>query len=240
MQKVCVIKKLNKVNEKSLKSPEIIAVVKGNAYGMGLVQYSRILIEHFNILTNLSNIADMTGMMIEKTEDSKNVTIFDFDSNIYYAMYTTDGNNTYTSIDTDDGEFAVLELDEKIYLMDEENSKYYPLESVPDAIADTKADIEMYFSGTYKGKGDIGEWYISESAETAEIVTINGKDFLFTFDVAGNIHDIIRPELNEYGEKREVSISYEPEAVDIYLYIPSYYELMTEKEYMTYIEKMPK
>ena len=32
---------------------------------------SRILIEHFNILTNLSNIADMTGMMIEKTEDSK-------------------------------------------------------------------------------------------------------------------------------------------------------------------------
>jgi len=40
-----VIKKLNKVNEKGLKSPEIIAVVKGNAYGMGLVQYSRILIE---------------------------------------------------------------------------------------------------------------------------------------------------------------------------------------------------
>ncbi len=32
---------------------------------------SRILIEHFDILTNLSNIADMTGMMIEKTEDPK-------------------------------------------------------------------------------------------------------------------------------------------------------------------------
>ena len=32
---------------------------------------SRILIEHLNILTNLSNIADMTGMMIEKTEDPK-------------------------------------------------------------------------------------------------------------------------------------------------------------------------
>ena len=32
---------------------------------------SRILIEHFNILTNLSNIADMNGMMIEKTEDPK-------------------------------------------------------------------------------------------------------------------------------------------------------------------------
>ena len=32
---------------------------------------SRILIEHFNVLTDLSNIADMTGMMIEKTEDSK-------------------------------------------------------------------------------------------------------------------------------------------------------------------------
>jgi len=32
---------------------------------------SRILIEHFGILTNLSNIADMTGMMIEKTEDPK-------------------------------------------------------------------------------------------------------------------------------------------------------------------------
>jgi len=32
---------------------------------------SRILIEHFSILTDLSNIADMTGMMIEKTEDPK-------------------------------------------------------------------------------------------------------------------------------------------------------------------------
>ena len=32
---------------------------------------SRILIEHFNILTNLSNIANVTGMMIEKTEDPK-------------------------------------------------------------------------------------------------------------------------------------------------------------------------
>ena len=32
---------------------------------------AKILIEHFNILTNLSNIADMTGMMIEKTEDPK-------------------------------------------------------------------------------------------------------------------------------------------------------------------------
>lgn len=32
---------------------------------------SRILIEHFEILTNLSNIADMTGLMIEKTEDPK-------------------------------------------------------------------------------------------------------------------------------------------------------------------------
>ena len=32
---------------------------------------SRILIEHFSILTNLSNIADMTGMMIEKTEEPK-------------------------------------------------------------------------------------------------------------------------------------------------------------------------
>lgn len=32
---------------------------------------SRVLIEHFDILTNLSNIADSTGMMIEKTEDPK-------------------------------------------------------------------------------------------------------------------------------------------------------------------------
>lgn len=32
---------------------------------------SRVLIEHFNILTNLSNVADVTGMMIEKTEDPK-------------------------------------------------------------------------------------------------------------------------------------------------------------------------
>ena len=30
---------------------------------------SRILIEHFNILTDLSSIADVSGMMIEKTED---------------------------------------------------------------------------------------------------------------------------------------------------------------------------
>ena len=32
---------------------------------------SRILIEHFEILTDLSAIADVTGMMIEKTEDPK-------------------------------------------------------------------------------------------------------------------------------------------------------------------------
>lgn len=32
---------------------------------------SRILIEHFEILTNLNNIADVTGIMIEKTEDPK-------------------------------------------------------------------------------------------------------------------------------------------------------------------------
>lgn len=32
---------------------------------------SRILIEHFNILTDLSAIADVSGMMIEKTEDPK-------------------------------------------------------------------------------------------------------------------------------------------------------------------------
>lgn len=32
---------------------------------------SRILIEHFTILTDLSTIADITGMMIEKTEDPK-------------------------------------------------------------------------------------------------------------------------------------------------------------------------
>lgn len=32
---------------------------------------SRILIEHFQLLTDLSNIADVTGLMIEKTEDPK-------------------------------------------------------------------------------------------------------------------------------------------------------------------------
>ena len=32
---------------------------------------SRVLIEHFNILTDLSSIADCSGMMIEKTEDPK-------------------------------------------------------------------------------------------------------------------------------------------------------------------------
>ena len=39
-----IIKKINKV-EDGLKSPEIIAVVKGNAYGLGLVEFSKILIE---------------------------------------------------------------------------------------------------------------------------------------------------------------------------------------------------
>lgn len=32
---------------------------------------AKILIEHFNLVTNLSDIADMSGMMIEKTEDPK-------------------------------------------------------------------------------------------------------------------------------------------------------------------------
>lgn len=32
---------------------------------------AQILIEHFNLVTNLSDIADMSGMMIEKTEDPK-------------------------------------------------------------------------------------------------------------------------------------------------------------------------
>ena len=44
---------------------------------------ARILIEHFELLTDLSEIADVTGMMIEKTEDSKvkalEVTIEDLD-----------------------------------------------------------------------------------------------------------------------------------------------------------------
>lgn len=39
-----IIKKFNKKAE-GLKTPEIIAVVKGNAYGMGLVEFSKILIE---------------------------------------------------------------------------------------------------------------------------------------------------------------------------------------------------
>lgn len=39
-----IIKKINKV-EDGLKSPEIIAVVKGNAYGLGLVEFSKILVE---------------------------------------------------------------------------------------------------------------------------------------------------------------------------------------------------
>ena len=39
-----VIKNLNKLEE-PLKSPEIIAVVKGNAYGLGLVQMSKLLVE---------------------------------------------------------------------------------------------------------------------------------------------------------------------------------------------------
>ena len=32
---------------------------------------SRILIEHFNVVTDINSIADMTGLMIEKTEDPK-------------------------------------------------------------------------------------------------------------------------------------------------------------------------
>lgn len=43
----------------SIKSEESIALA------------SRILIEHFALLTDLSSIADVTGMMIEKTEDPK-------------------------------------------------------------------------------------------------------------------------------------------------------------------------
>lgn len=39
-----VIKKANKLDD-NLKSPEIIAVVKGNAYGLGLIEFSKILIE---------------------------------------------------------------------------------------------------------------------------------------------------------------------------------------------------
>ena len=50
---------LNVLTNGSIKPEEAIALA------------SRILIEHFNILTNLSNIADMTGIMIEKTEDPK-------------------------------------------------------------------------------------------------------------------------------------------------------------------------
>lgn len=37
----------------------------------GVALASRILIEHFGILTDLSSIADVSGMMIEKTEDPK-------------------------------------------------------------------------------------------------------------------------------------------------------------------------
>ncbi len=37
----------------------------------GIALASRILIEHFGILTDLSSIADVSGMMIEKTEDPK-------------------------------------------------------------------------------------------------------------------------------------------------------------------------
>lgn len=44
LHNINVIKKLNKVEE-GLKSPEIIAVVKGNAYGLGLVEISKVLIE---------------------------------------------------------------------------------------------------------------------------------------------------------------------------------------------------
>ena len=32
---------------------------------------SKILIVHFNVLSDLSNIKDLTGLMIEKTEDNK-------------------------------------------------------------------------------------------------------------------------------------------------------------------------
>ena len=37
----------------------------------GVALASRILIEHFGVLTDLSSIADVSGMMIEKTEDPK-------------------------------------------------------------------------------------------------------------------------------------------------------------------------
>lgn len=60
---------------------------------------SRILIEHLNVLTNLSAIADVTGLMIEKTEDPKAIALektieeLDFSQRAYNCL-KRDGINT--------------------------------------------------------------------------------------------------------------------------------------------------
>ena len=60
---------------------------------------SRILIEHLNVLTNLSAIAVVTGLMIEKTEDPKAIALektieeLDFSQRAYNCL-KRDGINT--------------------------------------------------------------------------------------------------------------------------------------------------
>ena len=60
---------------------------------------SRFLIEHLNVLTNLSAIADVTGLMIEKTEDPKAIALektieeLDFSQRAYNCL-KRDGINT--------------------------------------------------------------------------------------------------------------------------------------------------
>lgn len=75
---------------------------------------SRILIEHFNILTNLSNIADMTGMMIEKTEDPKvkalETTIEDLDFSVraYNCLKRAAINNVQDLVNKSENEMMKI------------------------------------------------------------------------------------------------------------------------------------
>ncbi len=75
---------------------------------------SRILIEHFEILTNLSNIADVTGMMIEKTEDPKvkaletTIEDLDFSARAYNCLKRANVHNLQDLVNMSESEIMKI------------------------------------------------------------------------------------------------------------------------------------